>query len=96
MQFRAREPIYIMTTIEYSDQYQWYAVYEFGRYPRSSVLAGQTRKSFLDSFESLEAAQAAYPDADVGYVPAGNSFGHLPDGDDLEEYERDCLRREQY
>lgn len=85
-----------MTTIEYSDQYQWYSVYEFGRYPRSSVLAGQTRKSFLDSFDSLEEAQAAYPKADVGYVPACNSVAHLPDGDDMEEYERDCLRREQY
>jgi hypothetical protein len=40
-----------------------YGVYEYGVYPRSSVLAGQTRRVFLDSFESLTAARAAYPGA---------------------------------
>jgi hypothetical protein len=40
-----------------------YAVYEYGVYPRSSVLAGRTRRVFLDSFETLESARKAYPDA---------------------------------
>jgi hypothetical protein len=40
-----------------------YAVYEYGVYPRSSVLAGRTRRTFLDSFESLAAARSAYPGA---------------------------------
>ena len=40
-----------------------YAVYEYGVYPRSSVLAGRSRRTFLDSFESLAAARAAYPGA---------------------------------
>jgi hypothetical protein len=40
-----------------------YGVYEYGVYPRSSVLAGRTRRTFLDSFESLAAARAAYPGA---------------------------------
>jgi hypothetical protein len=41
-----------------------YAVYEYGVYPRSSVLSGRTRRVFLDSFETLEEARAAYPNAD--------------------------------
>ena len=40
-----------------------YGVYEYGVYPRSSVLAGQTRRTFVDSFESLAAARAAFPGA---------------------------------
>lgn len=41
-----------------------YTAYEYGVYPRSSVLAGQTRRVFLDSFDTLEAARAAYPGAE--------------------------------
>lgn len=40
-----------------------YGVYQYGRYPRSSVLGGQVRRQFLDSFETLDEARAAYPDA---------------------------------
>jgi hypothetical protein len=40
-----------------------YGVYGYGTYPNSSVLAGQERRSFLNSFPTLEAAQAAYPSA---------------------------------
>ena len=40
-----------------------YGVYEYGVYPRSSVLAGRTRRIFLDSFKSLAAARAAFPGA---------------------------------
>jgi len=58
-----------------------YTVYEWGVYPRDSVLAGQTRKSFLNSFETLPEATQAYPKADVmsHQVSAGNTVDHLPD-----------------
>ena len=66
-------------TIEYLTEYRWWAVYEFGTYPRSSVLAGQAMKSYRDSFDTLEEAQAAYPQANVGYRSANNTFDHLSD-----------------
>jgi len=40
-----------------------YGVYEYGVYPRSSVLAGRVRRTFLDSFAHLADARDAYPDA---------------------------------
>lgn len=62
-----------------------YGVYRYGIYPRSSVLAGQTSRTFLDSFATLEEAKAAYPAATVaagsGYAPP--YLGHLPDGPDF-------------
>jgi len=39
----------------------------YGTYPRSSVLAGQQRRVFLDNFPTIEAAQKAYPNAKVGF-----------------------------
>ena len=66
-------------TIEYSNEYKWYSVYEFGVYPRSSVLAGQTMKSYRDSFATQEEAEKAYPQAAVGYRDPINTFNHLPD-----------------
>lgn len=75
------------------------AVYEYGVYPRSSVLAGQTKRVFLDSFDSLEEAKKAYPTARVSdslYEATRPSLSHLPDNDlgDMENHERECLRRE--
>ena len=75
-------------------QYGGWSVYEFGVYPRSSVLAGQTRKQWIAGYDTLEEACLRFPDADVGYRDAHNSFDHLPD-DDMESYERECLRAEQ-
>ena len=40
-----------------------YAVYEYDRYPRSSVNYGMERRSFLDSFRTLEEARKAFPNA---------------------------------
>ena len=40
-----------------------YTVYEHSKYARSSVLSGQRKRVWLDDFETLEAAQAAYPKA---------------------------------
>ena len=68
-------------TIE-ANQYGTFSVYEFGVYPNSSVLAGQTRKTFVDMFDTIEEAKASYPDADEGYRDAHNYFGHLPDEQD--------------
>ena len=75
-------------------KYGGWSVYEFDVYPRSSVLAGQTRKQWIAGYDSLEEAQQEHPTADVGYVDANNSFDHLPD-DDMESYELECLRAEQ-
>ena len=69
-------------TIERSKYGHGYNVYAWGTYDRSSVLAGQTKKQFVDGFDTLEEAQAAYPDVDVGFRSAHNSVAHLPDPDD--------------
>lgn len=64
------------------------AVYEYDTYPRSSVLAGQTRRCFLDEFDTVEQARAAYPHATVcagsGYTPP--ALAHLPGDDDPDPY----------
>ena len=58
-----------------------YTVYEHSRYSRSSVLSGQSRRVWLDDFDTLEEAQAAYPDAKVlcGTTYRAPSLNHLPD-----------------
>lgn len=61
-----------------------YGVYRYDTYPRSSVLAGQTRRSFLGSYASLEEARADYPTAYYSspqYAPP--DLSHLPDEGDL-------------
>ena len=68
-------------TIE-AGKYGGFTVYQWGVYPRSSVLAGQESKTFIDNFPTLEQAQAAYPDAIVGHRDANNYFDHLPDPDE--------------
>ena len=60
-----------------------YGVYRYDTYPKSSVLAGQQRRQFLGTYETLEEARAEYPNAELcgcGYqVPYVN---HLSDGPD--------------
>lgn len=61
-----------------------YGVYRYDEYPSSSVLAGQERRSWLDSFKTLEQAREAYPDAEYSgprYRPP--SLSHLRDEEDL-------------
>lgn len=57
-----------------------YGVYRYDTYPRHSVLAGQTRRIFLDSFPTLEKAREQFPNASFakgsGYVPP--DLSHLP------------------
>lgn len=62
-----------------------WTVYKHGIYPRSSVLAGQSSRTFIESFDSLDAAQAKFPTATV--IDGGSTYrppylGHLPDDGD--------------
>jgi hypothetical protein len=60
-----------------------YTVYEHSTYPRSSVLAGQRRRVWMDDFATLEEAKAAYPQAQCSgatYQPP--YLEHLPDDED--------------
>lgn len=51
-----------------------YGVYQYGVYPSYSVLAGQSSRTFVDSFKTLEEAQAKYPDAQWN---GENSTGYI-------------------
>ena len=55
-------------------------VYAWGVYPRSSVLAGQQCKKYMDQYDSVELALKEYPKAEaVGHtVEANNTFNHPP------------------
>jgi hypothetical protein len=72
---------YTVSASKYSDGF---AVYGWGTYPSSSVLAGQPMKVFIASFPTMEAAQKAHPEA----TPANQwtepqvSLNHLPGEDD--------------
>ena len=55
-----------------------FAVYGYGTYDRWSVLAGQQRRLFLDSYPTREAAIAAWPEA-------GEGQGNAHEGETLEE-----------
>ena len=60
-----------------------------GQYPRHSVLAGQDRIQFVDSFDTKEEAEAAYPTAYVTSEFTGaprNYVDHLPGDDDPDPY----------
>ncbi len=58
-----------------------FTVYEIGTYGRSSVLAGQQRRQWLDQFPTLAEARAAYPKAEFieGSTFREVSLDHLPD-----------------
>ena len=49
------------------------SVYGHGTYPQGSVLEGQARRTFLDSFSTVEEAKQKYPEAEVlnntSYLP---------------------------
>lgn len=68
----------------YQNDMDTWTVYEIGTYPRSSVLAGQQSRTWLDEFKSLEEAKAAYPDAELinGTTYREPSLNHLPDEGD--------------
>jgi len=58
-------------------------VYGYDYYPPSSVLAGQYRRNFIESFNGCIEAEEAYPEAGLGHelLQPENSFNHL-EGDD--------------
>lgn len=60
------------------------AVYGWGWYERSSVLAGQPMKKYLERFDTAEEAQAVY--GDMGFSSKWTepevSLNHLPGEDD--------------
>ena len=62
------------------DSYDRFGVYEYSTYPRGSVLAGQQCRKWLDDFNTLEEATAAYPHATPDYEAP--SLNHLPDDTD--------------
>lgn len=67
----------------YRNSNSTFTVYQIGVYPRSSVLAGQQQRIWLDQFSSLEEAQKAYPDARVsGCTYRAPYLNHLPDDGD--------------
>lgn len=75
----------------YRNSMNTFTVYEISRYPRSSVLAGQQRRVWLDDFSSLAEAQAAYPDARFsGDTYRAPYLEHLPEeGDNDNEWVQD-------
>jgi hypothetical protein len=61
-----------------------FTVYEIGEYGEDSVLAGQQMRVFLDSFNSLDQARKAFPDANSikGSTYREPCLDHLSDGPD--------------
>lgn len=63
-----------------------FTVYSHGTYPRHSVLAGQPKRTFIESFETLAEAQRVYPQAEVlangGTTYQEPDLSHLPDDGD--------------
>jgi hypothetical protein len=70
-------------TISHAKHGEGFDVHGWGTYARSSVLAGQPRKAWIESYETLEAAQAAYPGASMSskWIEPQVSLSHLPDPD---------------
>lgn len=67
------------------DRFGGVDVLGWGTYPRSSVLAGQPMKVFLDTFDTVEQAQAAYPQATLfssRWTDPQVSLSHLPGEND--------------
>jgi len=63
-----------------------FTVKGYGTYESNSVLAGQTMISFVDSFNSLQEAEEAYPTATLSnqYLEPINTYDHLPDTPDTD------------
>lgn len=61
-----------------------WTVYEHGVYDRDSVLSGQSRRTWLDDFDTLEEAQKEYPEAVVCAFSTYSAacLNHLPGEDE--------------
>lgn len=55
-----------------------FAVYQYSTYPRGSVLAGQPKRTFLDVFPHVEAAQRAFPEARVSEDSGASPRAEVP------------------
>jgi len=66
-----------------------FTVKGYDSFPSHSVMAGQVRKNFLASFDSVEAAQAAFPTAKMSHhmMEPENTYDHLEN-----EEHTDCQR----
>ncbi len=60
-----------------------FVVYQHDVYPRNSVLAGQHRRTWKESYTTLEEAKTAWPTAKViaGTTYAPPDLSHLPEED---------------
>ena len=76
-------------SIEYDDLYDWWCLYEFGVFPRSSVMSGQVMKSYKRHYNTLEEAVEANPTASTGFRDANNTFDHLPKDDEPSIYDEE-------
>ena len=63
------------------DQFGDWEVFGHGVYPQSSVLAGQPSRWCVATFDTLEKAQEAYPDAEVPEYSTRIPAGWLPMSD---------------
>lgn len=52
-------------------------VYKHDRYPRGSVLAGRPRRTWVDDFDTVAEAKAAFPEA-VDLITGGGGSTHVP------------------
>ena len=75
---------YLWKTIRQSKYGNGFDVHGFYTASQSSVLAGQTLKQFIDSYDTIAQAQAAHPDANMGssWTDPVVSVNHLPCEDD--------------
>jgi hypothetical protein len=62
-----------------------FVVYGWGEYEESSVLAGQTRKSYIQGFDTEADARIVWPEigSETHSRSAHNSVSHLPGPDDM-------------
>jgi hypothetical protein len=56
-----------------------YGVYRYGTYERGSVLEGQEKRSFVESFATLAEARKAYPEARWDGGGSGYREVHVPE-----------------
>lgn len=66
------------------NEYGGINLYGWGTYGRSSVLAGQSKKQFLEMYDTKEEAEKLHPDLAFSskWTEPQNSFNHLPDTQD--------------
>ena len=50
----------------------------YGEYGPTSVLAGQFRRVFIDSWESMDEAKAAFTETDLGRISTGEAPINIP------------------